>query len=76
MYTEQLGEKKHGQERQIVVQFNSFKNKLDILKNCKKLIGTNFSIFEDFSKENASIKKEKWKEVLKNRKDGKISYTA
>ena len=67
-------EKKRGQERQIVVQFNSYKNNLDILRNCKKLKGTNFSIFEDFSKETASIRKEKWKEVLKNRKDGKISY--
>ena len=66
--------KKRGQERQIVVQFNSYKNNLDILRNCKKLKGTNFSIFEDFSKETASIRKEKWKEVLKNRKDGKISY--
>ena len=69
-----VGEKKTGQERQIVVQFNSYKNKLDILRNCKKLKGTNFSVFEDFSKETASIRKEKWKEVLKNRKDGKISY--
>ena len=69
-----VGEKKRGQERQIVVQFNSYKNKLDILRNCKKLKGTNFSIFEDFSKETASIRKEKWKKVLKNRKDGKISY--
>ena len=69
-----VGEKKRGQERHIVVQFNSYKIKLDILRNCKKLKGTNFSIFEDFSKETASIRKEKWKEVLKNRKDGKISY--
>ena len=61
-----VGEKKNGQERQIVVQFNSYKNKLDILRNCKKLKGTNFSVFEDFSKETASIRKEKWKEVLKN----------
>ena len=69
-----VSEKKTGQERQIVVQFNSYKNKLDILRNCKKLKGTNFSIFEDFSKETARIRKEKWEEVLKNRKDGKISY--
>ena len=67
-------EKKRGQERQIVVQFNSYKNKWDILRNWKKLKGTDFSIFEDFSKETASIRKEKWKEVLKNQKDGKISY--
>ena len=70
----QVGEKKRGQERQIVVQSNSQKNKLEILRNCKKVKGTNFSIFEDFNKETASIRKEKWKEVLKNRKDGKISY--
>ena len=69
-----VGEKKRGREKQIVVQFNSYKNKLDILRNWKKLKGTNFSIFEDFIKETASIRKEKWKEVLKNRKDGKISY--
>ena len=69
-----VGEKKHGEERQTVVQFNSYKNRLDIFRNCKKLKGTNFLIFEDFSKETASIRKEKWKEVLKNRKDGKISY--
>ena len=61
-----VGERKAGQERHIVSQFNSYKLKLDILRNCKKLKGTNISVFEDFSKETASIKKEKWKEVLKN----------
>ena len=66
--------KKTGQERQIVVQFTSYKHKLDILRNCKKLKGTNFSVFEDFRKETATIRKEEWKEVLKNRKDGKILY--
>ena len=50
-----VGEKKNGQERRIVVQFNSCKNKLDTLTNCKKLKGTNFSVFEDFSKETTSI---------------------
>ena len=72
--THRVGKKKTGQERQIVVQFSSYKNKIDILRNCKKLEGTNFLIFEDFSKETTRIRKEKWKEVLKNRKDGKISY--
>ena len=63
-----VGEKKPGQERQIVVQFKSYKNKLDILRNCKKLEGTNFSIFQDFSKETANIRMDKWKEVLKKSK--------
>ena len=52
-----------------IVQFNSYKIKLDILRNCKTLEGTNFSVFEDFCKETAG----KWKEALKNRKNGKIS---
>ena len=68
-----VGEKKTAQERQIVVQFNSYKNKLDILRNCKKLKSTKFSVFEDFSKETVSTRKEKSKGILKNRKDGKIS---
>ena len=53
---------------------NSYKNKLDILRNYKKLKGINFSLFEDFSKETAGITKEKWKKVLKNQKDGMIFY--
>ena len=48
-----VDEKKRGQERQIVVQFllkkTCYKNKLHISKNCNKMKGTNFSIFEDFS---------------------------
>ena len=47
---------------------------LDILRNCKKLKSINFSVIEGFSKETASIRKEKWKKVLNNWKDGKISY--
>ena len=60
-----VGEKKNGQERQIVVQFNSYKNKLDILRNCKKLKVTNFLLFEDFSKETASIKRKNGKKYSK-----------
>ena len=55
-------------------RFNNYKNKLDILRNCKKLKVTNLLVFEDFSKETASIRKEKWEEVLRNEKVGKISY--
>ena len=46
---------------------------ISILRDFKRLKGTNFSVFEDFSKKPASIGKEKWKKVLKNRKGGKIS---
>ena len=67
-----VGEKLNDKERAIVVQFLFYKDKTNILRNCKKLKGTKFSIFEDFSKETMQIRKEKWKKVLANRKQGKI----
>ena len=57
-----------------VAQFSFYKDKMNILKNCKKLKNTRFSIFEDFSRETAAIRKEKWQEVLANREKGMISY--
>ena len=36
-HAHRVGEKKRGEERQIVARFNSYKSKLDILRNCKKL---------------------------------------
>ena len=54
-----VGEKSNDKERSIVVQFSFYKDKINILKNCKKLKGTNISIFEDFSQETMQIGKEK-----------------
>ena len=68
------GEKSNDKERAIVVQFSFYQDKINILRNCKKLKGTKISIFKDFSPETMQICKEKWKEVLANRKQGKISY--
>ena len=51
----------------IVAQFSFYKDKMNILKNSKKLKSTRFSIFEDFSRETAAICKEKGQEVLANR---------
>ena len=58
----------------MLVQFSFYKDKENIIRNCKKLKGTKISIFEDFSREAMQIRKEKWKEVLPNRKQGRISY--
>ena len=69
-----VGEKSNDKERAIVVQFSFYKDKINILRNCKKLKGTKISIFEGFSQETMQIRKEKWKEVTANRKQGKISY--
>ena len=68
------GKKNKNGSRPIVVQFSFHKDKMKILKNCKKLKNTRFSIFEDFSTETAAIRKEKWQEVLANREKGMISY--
>ena len=67
-------EKSHNKERAIVVQFLSYKDKTNILRNYQKLKEAKISIFENFSPEAMQIRKEKWKEVLANRKQGKISY--
>ena len=67
-------EKSNDKERAIVVQFSFYKDKINILTNCKKLKGTKISIFEGFSQEAMEIRKEKLKEVLANRKLRKISY--
>ena len=68
------GKKNKNRLRPIVAQFSFYKDKMNILKNCKKLKNTRFSIYEDFSRETAAIRKEKWQEVLANREKGMISY--
>ena len=68
------GKKNKNRSRPIVAQFSFYKDKMNILKNCKKLKNTRFSIYEDFSRETAAIRKEKWQEVLANREKGMISY--
>ena len=70
----QTGKKNKNRSRPIVAKFSFYKHKMNILKNCKKFKNTRFSIFEDFSRETAAIRKEKWQEVLANRKKGMISY--
>ena len=53
------GKKKRNRSRPIVAQFSFYKDKMNIL-NCKKLKNTRFSIYEDFSRKTAAIRKEKW----------------
>ena len=70
-----VGGKSNDKEKAIIVQFSFYKDEKIILIIFKKLNGTKISIFEDFSsQETMQIRKEKYKEVLANRKQGKISY--
>ena len=52
-----VGEKLNDKERTKVVQFSFYKDKMNILRNCKKLKGTKIPIFEDFPQETMHIRK-------------------
>ena len=69
-----IGMKNNNRSRPLVAQFSFYKDKMNILRNCKKLKSTRFSIFEEFSRQTTAIRKEKWHEVLTNREKGTISY--
>ena len=68
------GEKSNDKERLIVVQSSFYKDRISILRNCKKLKGTKISISKNFSIETIQIRKDKWKEVLAKRKQDEILY--
>ena len=63
------GEKSNDKERLIEVQSSFYKDKISILRNCKKLKGTKISISKNFSIETIQIRKDKWKEVLAKMQD-------
>ena len=65
-----VGNKGNNNKRTIVLKLASFKDKLKIISEARKLKGTNISINEDYSKETLEIRKEKWKEVKELRKNG------
>ena len=65
-----VGNKGKNNKRTIVLILASFKDKLNIISEARKLKGTNISINEDYSKETLEIRKEKWKEVKELRKNG------
>ena len=65
-----VGNKGKNNKRTIVLKLASFKDKLKIISEARKLKGTNISINEDYSKETLEIRKEKWKEVKELRKNG------
>ena len=65
-----VGNKEKNNTRTIVLKLASFKDKLKIISEARKLKGTNICINEDYSKETLEIRKEKWKEVKELRKNG------
>ena len=55
------GNKGKNNKRTIVLKLASFKDKLKIIAEARKLKGTNISINEDYSKETLEIRKENGK---------------
>ena len=64
-----VGNNEKNNKQTVVFKLASFKNKLKIISEARKLKGTNISINEDYSKETLEIRKEKWKEVKELRKN-------
>ena len=64
-----VGNKEKNNKRAIVVKLASFRDKLKIISEARKLKGTNINIGEDYSKEALEIRKEKWKEIKELRKN-------
>ena len=60
--------------RTIVLKLNSYKEKIKIFKESKKLKGANIYINGDFSAATMNYRKELWKEVQELRQQGKIAY--
>ena len=66
---------KKNQSRTMICCLLNFKDKENILKNCRKLKGTNIFVSEDFSQETLEHRRELWKEVKRLREEeDKIAY--
>ena len=66
---------KKDQPRTIVCKLLSYKDKVKVLQNCKKLKGSHIYINEDFCQATLQYRKELWKEVKRLREEeDKIAY--
>ena len=66
---------KKDQPRTIVCKLLSYKDKVKVLQNCKKLKGSHIYINEDFCQATLQYRKELWKEVKRLRQEeDKIAY--
>ena len=66
------GKTSSNKPRTIVCKLLSYKQKKEVLKNAKKLKGSNIFINEDFYFETMQRRKEPWEEVKRLRREGQI----
>lgn len=65
-----LGKPQRNKTRPVIVRFFDFNDKVNVLKNARKLKGKKISISEDFSKRIQSIRKCLWDSASANRASG------
>ena len=68
------GKTNSNKPRTIVCKLLSYKQKKEVLKNAKKLKGSNIFINEDFCFETMQRRKELWEEVKRLRSEGQIAF--
>ena len=68
------GKTSSNKPRTIVCKLLSYKQKKEVLKNAKKLKGSNIFINEDFCFETMQRRKELWEEVKRLRSEGQIAF--
>ena len=68
------GKTSRNKPRTIVCKLLSYKQKKEVLKNVKKLKGSNIFINEDFCFETMQRRKELWEEVKRLRCEGQIAF--
>lgn len=65
-----LGKPNPSKDRPVIFKLVDGRDKPGILKNCRKLKGTNYSISEDFSPRIQAIRKKLWEVTKENRERG------
>ena len=71
---QRAGRKNRNKLTTIVCELLQFKDKQNILRKAKLLIGTNIIINEDYCQDTVDYGKELWEEVKVLRSQGKIAY--
>ena len=66
-------QKENGLSRTIIIKLLSYQDKINILKNAKKLKDTGTYINEDFSRETTEKRKKLWDDVVRFRDEGKYA---
>nr|XP_054931791.1 uncharacterized protein LOC129387103 [Dermacentor andersoni] len=65
-----IGKQSEGRVRPVIMKFMDYREKEKVMRNCKKLKGTSFSINNDYSKETVDLRKKLWESSAPDRAKG------